>query len=62
MKTSSISELQAGDVINSVNGAEIHSIVDYNKALRDTYTSGSIQVVYTRNGSSMSADIVPSVK
>ena len=49
-------------MINSVNGAEIHSIVDYNKALRDTYTSGSIQVVYTRNGSSMSADIVPSVK
>jgi serine protease Do len=61
VKTSTSSELQQGDVINSINGVEIHSIVDFNKALRDTYTSGSVNVTYTRDNSEISADIVPSI-
>lgn len=62
VKTSSSAELKAGDIINSINGIEVHSIVDYNKALRDTYVSGSVKVTYTRDGSGMSADIIPELK
>ena len=62
VKTSSSSSLSSGDVINSINGVEVHSIVDFNKALRDTYSSGSINVIYTRNGEQISADIVPNLK
>ena len=62
VKTSSSSSLSNGDVINSINGVEVHSIVDFNKALRDTYSSGSINVIYTRNGEQISTDIVPNLK
>ncbi len=59
VKTSSLPEFKAGDVINKINNIDIHSIVDYNKALRDTYVSGSINIIYTRDGIQISADIVP---
>ena len=62
VKTSSSSSLSSGDVINSINGVEVHSIVDFNKALRDTYSSGSINVIYTRSGEQISTDIVPNLK
>lgn len=61
VKSSANGELKSGDVINRINGIDIHSIVDYNKALRDTYTSGSINVTYTRDGSQISADIIPNI-
>lgn len=61
VKTSKSDTLKAGDVISSVNGMEVHSIVDYNKALRDTYFSGNINVIYTRNGEQISSDIVPKI-
>lgn len=61
VKSSSSQELAAGDEITQINGVDIHSIVDYNKALRDTYSSGSVNVIYTRNGTQMSADIVPNI-
>lgn len=61
VKASTSSQLLAGDELTHINGQEIHSIVDYNKTLRDTYTSGSVNVTYTRNGTVMSADIVPTV-
>lgn len=59
VKSSTSDVIKAGDVINSINGIEVHSIVDYNKALRDTYSSGSINVIYTRNGEQISSDIIP---
>lgn len=62
VKTSSSSSLSSGDVINFINGVEVHSIVDFNKALRDTYSSGNINVIYTRNGEQISTDIVPNLK
>lgn len=62
VKASSSSELKEGDVINNINGIEVHSIVDYNKALRDTYTSGSVKVTYTRDGLRISADIMPNLR
>ncbi|MCC8160045.1 MAG: trypsin-like peptidase domain-containing protein [Oscillospiraceae bacterium] len=61
VKSSSSQELAAGDEITQINGVDVHSIVDYNKALRDTYSSGSVNVIYTRNGTQMSADIVPNI-
>lgn len=61
VKTSASSELMPGDVINSVNGVEVHSIIEYNKALRDTYTSGSVSITYTRDNQQISADIIPKV-
>ncbi len=62
VKSSVTDSLKTGDEIKSVNGTETHSIVDYNKALRDTYVSGSVNVVFVRNGEQMSADIVPELK
>lgn len=61
VKASSSASLLAGDEITHINGMEVHSIVDYNKALRDTYSSGSVNVTYNRNGSAISADIVPNM-
>lgn len=61
VKTSVSDVLKAGDVINAVNGVEVHSIVDFNKVLRDTYTSGSINIIYKRNGEQISSDIVPNI-
>lgn len=62
VKSSTSETLKAGDVIRAVNGIEIHSIVDYNKVLRDTYSSGSVRIEYTRNGEHISADMVPHIK
>lgn len=61
VKASSSDTLKPEDVINSVNGIEIHSIVDYNMALRDTYSSGSVNVTYTRGTEQISSDIVPKI-
>lgn len=38
-----------GDVVTAVNGVAVHSIIDYNKAVRDTFKD-SLSVTYTRNG------------
>lgn len=61
VKTSSNNILLKGDIVNAINSIEVHSIVDFNKALRDTYSTGSVHVEYTRNGGRFAADIVPSV-
>lgn len=59
IKASASGILQVGDVINMVNGIEVHSVADYNKILRDTYTSGNVSVVYTRGGEQLAAEIAP---
>lgn len=61
VKTSSSDTFKAGDVITKINGVEIHSVVDFNKALRDTYTSGSVNVEFVRGGELISADVVPTI-
>ncbi len=38
VKNSSSAELQNGDVVTAVNGVPVHSIIDYHKAVRDTFT------------------------
>lgn len=59
VKTSASDQLQAGDVINRINGIEVHSIIEYNKALRDTYTAGAVNVAYTRGGELITANVQP---
>lgn len=50
VKTSENSILQKGDVITAVNGIAVHSIADWNEALRQTYNGSSVNVKYTSNG------------
>lgn len=49
VKTSEEDGILAGDIINSVNGVHVHSIADWNEAIKKTYT-GSLKIEYTRNG------------
>ncbi len=46
---SSSPELIAGDTVTAVNGVAVHSISDYNKAVRDTFTD-TLNVTLVRNG------------
>lgn len=48
VKTSSADELLAGDVIVSVNDIKVHSIADWNEALKKTY-NGELKIKYIRN-------------
>ena len=57
VKTSGISELKAGDVITAVNGIEVHSIADWNEALKDTYNGSTATVTYTRGTDNIEAVI-----
>lgn len=57
VKTSSNSQLQAGDVISKVNGIEVHSIADWNEAIKDTYRGASLTLDFTRNGVNQQATI-----
>jgi len=50
VKTSSNPEINAGDVINSVNGVEVHSIADWNEALKSTYNGTYFTVNCTPKG------------
>lgn len=49
VKNSSSPELQNGDIVTKVNGVEIHSICDYNRAVRDTFTD-KLEMTLTRGG------------
>lgn len=50
VKTSSDANLQPGDVISKINGIEVHSIADWNEAIKSTYRGNSITLEITRNG------------
>lgn len=50
VRTSDSSTLLKGDTVNSVNGIAVHSITDWNEAIKDTYTGNSLTVNITRNG------------
>ncbi|MDP4117932.1 MAG: trypsin-like peptidase domain-containing protein, partial [Bacillota bacterium] len=62
VKTSKCEQLNINDVVTEVNGIAVHSITDYNEAIKKTYTAGSIKVAYTRNGSTNITDITPSLE
>lgn len=49
VRTSSSPELKAGDMVTEVNGQAVHSISDYNRAIRDTFTD-TLNMTVVRNG------------
>lgn len=49
VKNSSSAELKDGDVVTAVNGAPVHSISDYNRAVRDLFTD-TLTMTVSRNG------------
>ncbi len=51
------SGLVAGDIITAVNGIEVHSITDWNEALKSTYNGQSAVLDYTRNGAAAQTTI-----
>lgn len=57
VKNSSDSLLAYGDIVNSVNGIAVHSITDWNEAIKDTYNGNSLKVNYTRNGVTSETEI-----
>ncbi len=50
VKASQNEALQAGDTLLSVNGIAVHSVADWNEALKTTYNGQNAQIVYTRGG------------
>lgn len=62
VKSSTNSALQVGDVVNYINGVSVHSILDYNKAIRDTYVSGDIEVTLTQGNEQKTVWVTPELK
>lgn len=57
VKTSSDLALVSGDIINTVNGVTVHSVSDWNEAIKDTYNGNPVQIGYTRSGVAYTAQI-----
>ncbi len=53
--------IQAGDMITHVNGYEVHSIADYNEALKKSFNGESVIFAYTRNGVSQTVEIATEI-
>ncbi len=50
VKSSSDSSILKDDVITAVNGVEVHSIADWNEAIKDSYNGKTLLITYTRGG------------
>lgn len=61
VKNSKSPELKDGDIVMKVNGTEIHSISDYNRAIRDTFTD-TINVTLTRAGAEVNTNVSYTLK
>ena len=57
IKRSDNSQLNTGDMINSVNGISVHSIADWNEAIKNTYNGKSLSLKCTRNGTSVDIEV-----
>lgn len=57
VKSSSSSALVYGDTVNSVNGVPVHSITDWNEAIKDTYNGYSLKINYTRGTTTNETEI-----
>ncbi|MBQ9915167.1 MAG: PDZ domain-containing protein, partial [Clostridia bacterium] len=57
VRTSSEAALLAGDTITTLNGIPVHSLADWNEAIKTTYNGNSIRVTYTRSGAVYEIDI-----
>lgn len=56
VKNSKSSTLADGDVVTAVNGIAVHSIIDYNKAVRDSF-GGTLNITFTRGGTEQTAAV-----
>ncbi len=56
VKNSKSDILRDGDVVTALNGSPIHSIIDYNKAIRDTFTD-KMSITFTRDGMETTVDV-----
>ncbi len=56
VRTSSSPELKAGDMVTAVNGNAVHSISDYNRAVRDTFTD-TLNMTVVRNGETITLNV-----
>ncbi len=56
VRSSSSQELQTGDMVTAVNGAQVHSITDYNRAIRDTFTD-TLNMTIVRNGETININV-----
>ncbi len=45
-------QLVSGDMITHVNGYEVHSVADYNEALKKSFDGKSVEFTFVRNGQS----------
>lgn len=57
VKASQNPNFVSGDIITSVNGIEVHSISDWNEAIKDTYNGSSLNITFIHEGAQKSVDI-----
>lgn len=60
VKSSKDTQIETGDVVKSINGVFVHSKVELNEALKDTYNNGTISILLERSGAEMTVEIIPS--
>ena len=56
VRNSSSTELKSGDMVIEVNGAAVHSVTDYNRAVRDTFTD-TLNMTVLRNGETINLNV-----
>ena len=57
VKNSKLENIPGDSVITKLNGIDVHSIADWNEAIKDTFDGKSITVEYTVSGKSETAEI-----
>jgi serine protease Do len=57
VKNSVHSDINNGDVISSVNGIEVHSITDWNEAVKSAFPNDIFKVSLSRNGANIQVGI-----
>lgn len=59
VKSSSVSQISPGDTITAVGGIPVHSVVDFNEAVKDTYNGETLSVTLTRGGNPFTITLNP---
>ena len=57
VKSSSVSNIIKGDVITAVNGITVHSIADFNEAVKNTYNGTNLSITVSRSGTVVNTEI-----
>ena len=57
VRASDNASLLVGDVVNSVNGIDVHSITDWNEAIKDSYDGKQLIINVTRQGVAQNINI-----